>query len=192
VPEAKLGEGAGAVGLLAVYSALITGAAEVYVVDRVPEPLEKAGELGAAPVDFSSRDPVDQIKELRRRSGLPIGEEGMNGVQKGIDAVGFRAAIRAEPSAEDLTGVIADLARLVNPTGHIGIVCVSAERDREPSATGRADGWLTVPWATLFNKGVSVNFGCTHDRPFHHPAPRRCRSQVGAARMCRLPRLEPR
>jgi glutathione-independent formaldehyde dehydrogenase len=84
VPEAKLGEGAGAVGLLAVYSALITGAAEVYVVDRVPEPLEKAGELGAAPVDFSSRDPVDQIKELRRRSGLPIGEEGMNGVQKGI------------------------------------------------------------------------------------------------------------
>jgi glutathione-independent formaldehyde dehydrogenase len=38
--------GAGAVGLLAAYSALLRGAGEVYVVDRVPERLDKAGALG--------------------------------------------------------------------------------------------------------------------------------------------------
>jgi glutathione-independent formaldehyde dehydrogenase len=44
--------GAGAVGLLAAYSALLRGAAEVYVVDMVPERLEKAGEIGAVPINF--------------------------------------------------------------------------------------------------------------------------------------------
>src|SRR5947207_9140333 len=39
--------GAGPVGLLAAYSALLKGAAEVYVVDNVAERLEKAKELGA-------------------------------------------------------------------------------------------------------------------------------------------------
>ncbi|MFC7584378.1 alcohol dehydrogenase catalytic domain-containing protein [Nonomuraea antimicrobica] len=44
--------GAGAIGLLAAYSALLKGAAEVYVVDRVTERLDKAGEIGAVPVDL--------------------------------------------------------------------------------------------------------------------------------------------
>jgi glutathione-independent formaldehyde dehydrogenase len=158
--------GAGAIGLMAAYSALIKGAAEVYVVDQITERLDKAGELGATPVDFSKGDPVEQIKELRRRAGLPIGEEAMDGVQKGIDAVGFQAVDREEPSQEDPNGVIADLARLVNPTGHIGIAGVYAERDLTPSARGRSDGRITAPWATLFNKGVSVNFGRTNDRRY--------------------------
>ena len=41
--------GAGAVGLLAAHSALIKGAAEVYVVDHIAARLDKAGEPGAAP-----------------------------------------------------------------------------------------------------------------------------------------------
>ena len=31
---------------------------------------------------------------------------------------------------------------------------------------GHADGSLHVPWATLFNKGVTVGFGRTHDRRY--------------------------
>lgn len=72
--------GAGAIGLLAAYSALLKGAAEVYVVDGVPARLEAAGELGAIPVDFRAGDPVTQIRELRRAQGLPLGETGMDGV----------------------------------------------------------------------------------------------------------------
>src|SRR6202012_2806511 len=54
--------GAGAVVLLAAHSALIKGAAEVYVVDHIAARLDKAGELGAAPGDFSLGDPLGQLK----------------------------------------------------------------------------------------------------------------------------------
>jgi len=158
--------GAGTVGLLAAYSALLRGAVEVYVVDRVPERLDQAGELGATPVNFADGDPVEQIRELRRRRGLPIGEEQMDGVQKGIDAVGFQALDRRNPSRENPTQVISDLARLVNPTGQLAIAGVYVEKDLDPPAEGSFDGSLRVPWATLFNKGVSVNFGRTHDRRY--------------------------
>jgi glutathione-independent formaldehyde dehydrogenase len=158
--------GAGTIGLLTAYSALLRGAGEVYVVDRVPERLDQAGELGATPINFEEGDPVKQIRELRRRGGLPIGEEQMDGVQKGIDAVGFQALDRRDPSRENPTQVISDLARLVNPTGHVAIAGVYAEKDLHPAAEGSADGALRVPWATLFDKGVSVNFGRTHDRRY--------------------------
>jgi glutathione-independent formaldehyde dehydrogenase len=58
--------GAGAIGLVAAWSALLRGAGEVDVVDRVPERLDKAGELGATPVDFGDGDPAERIRELRR------------------------------------------------------------------------------------------------------------------------------
>jgi glutathione-independent formaldehyde dehydrogenase len=138
----------------------------VYVVDRVPERLDRAGELGAVPVDFSAGDPVGQIRELRARRGLPLGEETMGGVDTGIDAVGFQAADREHPGQERPGQVIADLARLVDPTGRLGIAGVYAERDLHPAPGGSADGSLPVPWATLFAKGVRVGFGRTHDRRY--------------------------
>ncbi len=158
--------GAGAVGLLAAHSALIKGAAEVYVVDHIAARLDKAGELGATPVDFALGDPVDQIQELRRARGLPLGEEPMTGVDVAIDAVGFQARDRADPGRENPLQVISDLARLVNPTGHVGIAGVYPEKDLHPAPEGTADGHLTVPWATFFSKGVTVGFGRTHDRRY--------------------------
>lgn len=158
--------GAGAVGLLAAYSALLKGAGEVYVVDGVDARLQKAGELGATPVDFRAGDPVAQIRELRRPRGLPLGETGMDGVRHAIDAAGFQARDRSRPTTERPDQVIEDVARLVDPTGHVGIAGVYAEKDLDPAAGGRADGSLTVPWATFFAKGVSVGFGRTHDRRY--------------------------
>jgi glutathione-independent formaldehyde dehydrogenase len=158
--------GAGAVGLLAAYSSVLKGAAEVYVVDGVDARLAKAAELGAAPVDFRAGDPVEQIRERRRSGGLPRGEAGMDGVQHAIDAVGFQARDRADPRHERPDQVIADLARLVNPTGHIGIAGVYAEQDSSPAPGGSPGGALRVPWAALFTKGISVGFGRTHDRRY--------------------------
>jgi glutathione-independent formaldehyde dehydrogenase len=158
--------GAGTIGLLAAYSALLRGASEVYVVDHVPERLDKAGEIGATPINFSDGDPVEQIKEHRRRAGLPIGEEPMEGVERGIDAVGFQARDREDPTRENPTQVVSDLARLVNPTGHVAIAGVYTEKDLDPAPEGTADGHLLVPWATFFNKGVTVNFGRTNDRRY--------------------------
>ena len=158
--------GAGAIGLLAAYSALLKGAGEVYVVDGVDARLDKAGELGAIPVDFRAGDPVAHIRELRRRRGLPLGETAMDGVQHGIDAVGFQARDRAHPGVELPTQVVDDLTRLVNPTGCLGIAGVYADHDGHPAREGSVEGALTVPWATLFAKGVSVGFGRTHDRRY--------------------------
>ena len=158
--------GAGAVGLLAAHSALIKGAAEVYVVDHVAARLDKAGELGATPIDFRLGDPVGQIQELRQAHGLPLGEEPMTGVDVGIDAVGFQARDRSDPARENPLQVVSDLARLVNPTGRLGIAGVYAEKDLHPAPEGSGDGRLTVPWATFFSKGVTVGFGRTHDRRY--------------------------
>jgi hypothetical protein len=50
--------GAGAIGLLGAYTALqLCGASDVYVVGDVPERLEKAGEMGAVPIDFGPGGP---------------------------------------------------------------------------------------------------------------------------------------
>lgn len=148
--------GAGAIGLLAAYSALLRGAQVVYSVDDVDARLELAGELGAVPVDFRHGDPVEQIRERRAQAGLPIGQEKLGGVDKVIDAVGFQAHDRDHPDRERPTQVISDAARLVNPTGAVAVAGVYPERDLDPQPGGTGDGHLTVPWATFFSKSVTV------------------------------------
>ena len=50
---------------MAAYSAVLRGASEVYVVDRVPERLQKAKEIGCIPVDFSKGGSDKQIGALQ-------------------------------------------------------------------------------------------------------------------------------
>jgi glutathione-independent formaldehyde dehydrogenase len=161
--------GAGTIGLLAAYSAILRGASEVYVVDYIPERLARARELGATAIDFRQDDPVSQIRAHRRQrmgSVAPWNDEVMGGVMHAIDAVGFQARDRADPSRERPTQVIDDVVRVVNPTGHIGIIGVYAEHDLSPTSGGSRDGALRVPWASLFGKGVRVGLGRTHDRRY--------------------------
>ena len=103
--------GAGAVGLLAAYSALLRAAAEVYVVDMIPERLEKVGEIGAVPINFLEGDPVEQIMEARGRNlrlsgSLAPADERMMGVVCSIDAVGFQARDREEPTTREHQGQV--------------------------------------------------------------------------------------
>jgi len=158
--------GAGTIGLLAAYSASLRGAQVVYCVDLVDARLDKAGEIGAVPVDSRRGDPVEQIREDRRRAGLPIGEEKLGGVDKVIDAVGFQARDRADLDQECPTQVIADAARLVNPTGAIGVAGVYPDKDLHPRPGATTHEDLIAPWGTLFSKGVAVRFGRTHDRRY--------------------------
>ncbi|MEU8301224.1 glutathione-independent formaldehyde dehydrogenase [Micromonospora sp. NPDC048909] len=158
--------GAGTIGLLSAYSAVILGARAVYCVDGVDARLDKAGEIGATPVDFRHGDPVEQILADRARAGLPLGEEKLGGVDKVIDAVGFQARDRESPERERPNQVIADAARLVNPTGAIGVAGVYPDNDPHPAPGASGHEELTAPWGTLFSKGVSVRFGRTHDRRY--------------------------
>ena len=84
----------------------------------------------------------------------------------GIDAVGFQARDRRYPDREDPRQVINDLARLVNPAGRLGIAGVFTTTDAARRRRAAPDGSLQVPWAALFDKGVTVGFGRTHDRRY--------------------------
>jgi glutathione-independent formaldehyde dehydrogenase len=165
--------GAGAVGLLAAYSALqLRGASEVYVVDDIPARLEKAGEIGAVPIDFSLGDPVEQILELRGRArtfggATWRGEGAMNGVNCGIDAIGFQARAFADAAGEDPEAVIHSLARLVNPTGRLGIAGVFLPHDARPNSELEARGDLAIPWGELFRKDITIGMGRDHDELYN-------------------------
>ncbi len=164
--------GAGTIGLLAAYSAVhLRGASVVYVVDNIPERLEKAGEIGAIPIDFGRGDPVEQILEqlgrLREAAGPTWrGQQAMTGVTCGIDAIGFQARDWTDPSRENPAVVIHALARLVQPTGRIGIVGVYLPHDAKPTDPLEATGDLAVPWAELFRKDVTIGMGRDHDKRY--------------------------
>lgn len=158
--------GAGPVGLLAAYSAMIRGAAEVYVVDFVSERLQKAQQIGAIAIDGTKGDPVEQIKDLRRRNpmitgAMRPGEDKMIGVMCGIDAVGYQARGEADPSREQPTQVLDDLARLVNPTGKVGVVGVYLPHDPGAGSEAGRQGRYELPFGQFWEKGIEVGTGQT-------------------------------
>lgn len=161
--------GAGPVGLLAAMSAKLKGASEIYVVDNVKERLALAARIGATPVDFSEGDAVDQILELRkphveRVQNLDKGAgPKMPGVMCTIDAIGYQAKEhgtddRENTAKQDPQALLADLVRVTNPTGHIGLIGVYFQMD--PGGKGaEKKGMFTLPLGDAWNKGISFEMG---------------------------------
>lgn len=73
--------GCGPVGLFAIKSAFLMGAAQVFAIDCVTERLELAQKLGGEIIDFESEDPVEAVFHMT----------GGIGVDRAIDAVGVDA-----------------------------------------------------------------------------------------------------
>jgi glutathione-independent formaldehyde dehydrogenase len=158
--------GAGSVGLLAAYSARLRGAARIYVVDAIPERLDKAGELGAIPINFLSGDPVEQIKEQQSkwRSGPAFRyEKPLGGVTCAIDAIGFQARSKTDFKKEDPSWVIEAMAEILNPAGRVAIIGVWPLKDPGAVEPSRKEGKLTAPWSKLFNKNASIMMGRDDD-----------------------------
>lgn len=101
--------GAGPVGLMAAYSAVLRGASRVYVVDRVPERLQSAEKIGCTPVDFTKGDAVEQIKKLN-------GGE----VDRSVDAVGYQA-VSAGGNTEQPNIVLENMIKVTRACGGLGI-----------------------------------------------------------------------
>lgn len=156
--------GAGPVGLLSAYSALIKGAAEVYLIDRSAERLQKGAEIGAVPIDFTKGDCVARIKEMRvknrnRMQALRPGEEKMGGVNCVIDAVGYQAHSEKSPDKEDAMQVIRDMAELVNPGGFMSLIGVYFEQDPGGKDAHAKKGEYLFPLGKLWGKGVTIGQG---------------------------------
>ncbi|MGY0068940.1 glutathione-independent formaldehyde dehydrogenase [Streptomyces sp. QTS137] len=142
--------GAGPVGLMAAYSALLRGAKKVFVVDRVPERLQKAEEIGAVPVDFSEGDPVEQIKD----------QTGGVGTDKGVDAVGYQATATSQGEThEEPATVLNSLVGTVRPTGALGVPGLYVPADPGAPDEQAKQGMLLVAIGKLFEKGLRVGTG---------------------------------
>ena len=126
--------GAGSVGLLAAYSAILRGASRVYSIDQVQSRLDLATSIGAIPINFAESDPVEQI--LAQEPG---------GVMRSVEAVGYEA--------ENATGQIDSsitLRQALNVTalrGGIGIVGLFSE------------GLNDFDIGQAFEKSIAVNGG---------------------------------
>ena len=104
--------GAGPVGLAAAYSAILLGAAVVFVGDLIPERLEQARSFGAEPIDVSKGDPKDQIAEK-------LGEPE---VDAAVDAVGFEARGHGSDADHEAPAtVLNSIMDLTRAAGKLGI-----------------------------------------------------------------------
>ncbi|KAF8495078.1 GroES-like protein [Gautieria morchelliformis] len=139
--------GAGPVGLMAAYSAVLRGASTVYVVDRVKERLDKAKAIGAIPIDFSKGDAVKQITEQN-------GGE----VDRAVDAVGYQA-VQDDGKKEQPNAILTSLIRVVRPTGGLGIPGLYVPSDPGAPDHNSAKGMITLPFGSLFEKGLSLGTG---------------------------------
>jgi threonine dehydrogenase-like Zn-dependent dehydrogenase len=104
--------GAGPVGLMAAYSAVLRGASKVYVVDMVKERLEAAEKIGCVAIDFTKSDPVDQI--IKDNGGM---------VDRAVDAVGYQAVDNGGKS-EKPNVVLDNLIRVTRACGECSF-CVA-------------------------------------------------------------------
>ncbi len=143
--------GGGPVGIMAALSCVIRGAAEVYVVDRVPERLAVAEKIGCIPVNFDKGDPVKQIREKRRGEG----------VDKGIDAVGYQAcAPKSGKELREVPNTVLDaLTQVVNPCGILAIPGLYVPSDPGGVDEQAKKGYLLIPFGKIFEKGLTLRTG---------------------------------
>jgi glutathione-independent formaldehyde dehydrogenase len=139
--------GAGPVGLMAAYSAMIKGACMVMVVDRHPDRLRLAESIGAVPIDDSKGSPVDQVLQLTNGRGA----------DRGCECVGYQCHDHHGHEHSDMT--MNNLVQSVKFTGGIGVVGVFIPKDPGSSDTLEQQGKIAFDWGMFWFKGQRVGTG---------------------------------
>jgi threonine dehydrogenase-like Zn-dependent dehydrogenase len=166
--------GCGPVGLFAIVSARLFGAARVLAVDHLPDRLELARDQGAEVIDFSREDPVKMILELT----------GGIGVDRAIDAVGVDAqrahqgpAAPGKDKARQMAQQVEQVAPETHPHGQTWQPGDAPGQVLEWSVRSLAKaGTLSIigvypqtmeqfPIGLAMNKNLTINMGnCNHRR----------------------------
>ncbi len=139
--------GAGPVGTMAAYSAVIQGASQVFVVDHLAERLEVAEQFGATGIDSTKGDPAEQINEATRGEG----------VDRGVEAVGYQAHDAEGQERSNMT--MNALVDVVRPTGGIGVVGVFVPEDPEAADDLAKEGKMAFDFGQFFFKGQTIGTG---------------------------------
>jgi threonine dehydrogenase-like Zn-dependent dehydrogenase len=144
--------GAGPVGQFAIRSAILLGARQVVVIDRVPERLAMARAAGAITVDVDKESVIERLNELTQGKGP----------EKCIDAVGLEAhatgsldsmmdrAKQAVMLESDRPHVLREMMMVCRPAGILSIPGVYG---------GLID---KIPFGAVMNKGLTIRTGQTH------------------------------
>lgn len=140
--------GAGPMGLLAAYSAILRGASKVYSIDRVPSRLAKAKDIGAIPIDLSKGLPSEQIMKLEP-----------SGVKRVSDCVGFEC-VNVQGESEEAF-IVNDAIALVSSGGGIALTGVywAAKPSKGEPLASLALGSIKFDIATWWLKNVSIKGG---------------------------------
>ncbi|MGF6294507.1 zinc-dependent alcohol dehydrogenase [Paraburkholderia youngii] len=144
--------GAGPVGQFAIRSAILLGAKQVVVIDRVPERLAMARAVGAVTINFDEESVLERLKELTNGKGP----------EKCIDAVGMEShatrsfdslydrAKQAVMLETDRPHVLREMMYVCRPVGILSI-------------PGVYDGLIDkIPFGAAMNKGLTFRMGQTH------------------------------
>jgi threonine dehydrogenase-like Zn-dependent dehydrogenase len=144
--------GAGPVGQLAAECALVMGAREVAIVDRVPSRLERAAELpGIVPLEEGSADLERELARLTRGRGpdAAIDAVGLEAHGGGVPGVYDRVKQRFRLQT-DRTTALRTAMKAVRKGGRVSVPGVYG---------GVADKF---PIGLLFGKGLTMTGGQTH------------------------------
>ncbi|SAL30145.1 alcohol dehydrogenase [Caballeronia turbans] len=144
--------GAGPVGQMAVRSAILLGAKQVVVIDRVPERLAMARAAGAVTIDFKEESVLDRLKDLTQGKGPEkcIDAVGMEShATRSFDALYDRAK-QAVMLETDRPHVLREMIYVCRPAGTLSVPGVYG---------GLID---KIPFGAAMNKGLTWRMGQTH------------------------------
>jgi glutathione-independent formaldehyde dehydrogenase len=142
--------GAGPVGLAAAYSAMLLGAAVVFVGDLIPERLAQAKSFGCEPIDVSKGDPKDQITEI-------LGEPE---VDAAVDAVGFEARGHGgDADHEAPATVLNSIMDITRAAGKLGIPGLYVTGDPGAVDDAAKEGSLSIRIGLGWAKSHSFTTG---------------------------------
>ena len=139
--------GAGPVGLMAAYSAIIRGAALVMVVDNHKDRLALAAKIGAVAVDDTEGMGIEQVMELT----------GGVGADRGCECVGYQCCNMHREEVPNLT--MNNLVATVKATGRIGVVGVFIPEDPGSKDTLQKRGQMAFDFGQFWSKGQSMGTG---------------------------------
>jgi threonine dehydrogenase-like Zn-dependent dehydrogenase len=144
--------GAGPVGQFTARSALLLGAKQVVVIDRLPDRLSMAKACGALTINFDKESVVERLNELTAGKGP----------EKCIDCVGMESHVgstidtfydrakQAVLAESDRPHVLREMIYVCRPAGVLSVPGVYG---------GLVD---KIPFGMLMNKGLTVRTGQTH------------------------------
>lgn len=139
--------GAGPVGLMAAYSAMIKGASKVMIVDRHADRLALAEKIEVIPIDDSKGSPVEQV--LEKTNG--------QGADRGCECAGYQAHDPQGTEHSNMT--MNNLVGSVRPTGGIGVVGIFLPQDPKAEDKLEKQGQIAFDMGNFWFKGQHVGTG---------------------------------